>query len=102
MHALEFEGVSKSFAENDVIRDISFSVEQGEIFGLLGPNGAGKTTTIRCMLNILIPNSGFIKIDNDIVSRDTSFLKEDIGYLPGELYYPKGFSVKNLPSRELI
>ncbi|AKB18867.1 MULTISPECIES: ATP-binding cassette domain-containing protein [unclassified Methanosarcina] len=52
MHALEFEGVSTSFAEKNIIRDISFSVEKGEIFGLLGPNGAGKTTLIRLLLHI--------------------------------------------------
>jgi ABC-2 type transport system ATP-binding protein len=44
IHTVKFESVSKFFAENNVIIDISFLVKQGEIFGLLGPNGAGKTT----------------------------------------------------------
>lgn len=81
MHALEFEGVSKSFAEKNVIRNISFSVEQGEIFGLLGPNGAGKTTLIRLLLDIIKPDSGEIRIFGGSL---TPLAKDRIGYLPEE------------------
>lgn len=81
MHALEFESVSKSFAEKNVIRDISFSVEEGEIFGLLGPNGAGKTTLIRLLLDILKPDSGEIRIFGGSL---TPAAKDRIGYLPEE------------------
>ena len=81
MHALEFEGVSKSFAEKNVIRDISFSVEQGEIFGLLGPNGAGKTTLIRLLLDIIKPDSGEIRVFGSSLSPAA---KDRIGYLPEE------------------
>ncbi|AAM07708.1 TPA: ABC transporter ATP-binding protein [Methanosarcina acetivorans] len=81
MHALEFEGISKSFAEKNVIRDISFSVEQGEIFGLLGPNGAGKTTLIRLLLDIIKPDSGEIRIFGGSLS---AAAKDRIGYLPEE------------------
>lgn len=81
MHALEFEDVSKSFAEKNVIRDISFSVEKGEIFGLLGPNGAGKTTLIRLLLDILKPDSGDIRVFGGSLTSD---VKDRIGYLPEE------------------
>lgn len=81
MHALEFEGVSKAFAEKNVIRDISFSVEQGEIFGLLGPNGAGKTTLIRLLLDIIKPDSGEIRVFGGPLSPAA---KDRIGYLPEE------------------
>ncbi len=81
MHVVEVEGVSKSFGETDVIRDISFSVEQGEIFGLLGPNGAGKTTLIRMLLDIIRPDSGDIRVFG--ASLDPAG-KDLIGYLPEE------------------
>ncbi|WP_048050610.1 ABC transporter ATP-binding protein [Methanosarcina soligelidi] len=81
MHALEFKGVSKSFAEKNVIRDISFSVEKGEIFGLLGPNGAGKTTLIRLLLDIIKPDSGEIHVFGSSL---TAAGKDRIGYLPEE------------------
>ena len=88
--------LTKFYGKTVGIKDLTLNIKEGEIFGFLGPNGAGKTTTIRCMLNILIPNQGSVKINDEIVSRNSSHLKNDIGYLPGELYYPKGFSVKNL------
>ncbi len=81
MHVVEVEGVSKSFGGKDVIRDISFSVEKGEIFGLLGPNGAGKTTLIRMLLDIIRPDSGEIRVFG--ASLDPSG-KDRIGYLPEE------------------
>ena len=55
MIILELEHVSKSYSNKQIIDNISFSVDQGEIFGLLGPNGAGKTTTLRMMLDIIKP-----------------------------------------------
>ena len=88
--------LTKFYGKTVGIKDLTLNIKEGEIFGFLGPNGAGKTTTIRCMLNILIPNQGSVNINGEIVSRNSSHLKNDIGYLPGELYYPKGFSVKNL------
>ena len=107
MHALEFEGVSKSFAEKNVISDISFSVEQGEIFGLLGPNGAGKTTLIRLLLDILKPDSGEIRVFGG--SLDPA-AKDRIGYLPEErgLYRKTKLldmlvylaQLKNVPTKE--
>ena len=60
MIILELEHVSKSYNTKKIIDNISFSVDQGEIFGLLGPNGAGKTTTLRMMLDIIKPESGNI------------------------------------------
>jgi ABC-2 type transport system ATP-binding protein len=81
MHALEFENVSKSFAEKNVIRDISFSVDKGEIFGLLGPNGAGKTTLIRLLLDIIKPDSGEVRVFGGPL---TAAGKDRIGYLPEE------------------
>ncbi|AKB23750.1 ABC transporter, ATP-binding protein [Methanosarcina sp. MTP4] len=81
MHVVEVEGVSKSFGGTDVIRDISFSVEKGEIFGLLGPNGAGKTTLIRMLLDIIRPDSGEIRVFG--ASLDPAG-KDRIGYLPEE------------------
>lgn len=81
MHTVEFESVSKSFAEKSVINNISFSVRQGEIFGLLGPNGAGKTTLIRLLLDIIKPDVGNICV----FGAPLNFAAKDkIGYLPEE------------------
>jgi ABC-2 type transport system ATP-binding protein len=81
MLTVEFESVSKSFAEKSVIKDISFSVRQGEIFGLLGPNGAGKTTLIRLLLDIIKPDVGKILVFGAPLNYAA---KDKIGYLPEE------------------
>lgn len=61
---IEVENLVKSFGEIHAVRDISFSVDQGEIFAFLGPNGAGKTTTIKMLTTLLRPTSGRISIDS--------------------------------------
>jgi len=60
---IEVENLVKSFGEIQAVRDISFNVDQGEIFAFLGPNGAGKTTTIKMLTTLLRPTSGRISID---------------------------------------
>lgn len=58
MNVIEISGLSKTFAGRPVLRDVSFSVQEGEVFGYLGPNGAGKTTTMRILIGLLRPTSG--------------------------------------------
>jgi ABC-2 type transport system ATP-binding protein len=81
MLTVEFESVSKSFAEKSIINDVSFSVRPGEIFGLLGPNGAGKTTLIRLLLDIIKPDFGKILVFGTPLNFAA---KDKIGYLPEE------------------
>lgn len=73
--------VTKSFGSLRAVDDVSFSVEQGEIFGLLGPNGAGKTTTIRILLDIFKPDSGTVSILGGPMTEEK---KNRLGYLPEE------------------
>ena len=68
--AIRLEGISKKLGEREVLRDVSFIVKQGDVFGYLGPNGAGKTTTIRILLGLLQPTSGKATILGEDVSRD--------------------------------
>lgn len=66
----------------DVLRDVSFEVGQGEIFGFIGPNGAGKTTTIRVMTTLLEPMAGRVEIDGLDVTLDPDKVRKLIGYMP--------------------
>jgi len=87
MAILEVEKISKSFGALKAVNEVSFSVEQGHIYGLLGPNGAGKTTAIRMIMNILIPDAGRIALFGQNMN---DRLKNKIGYLPEERgVYPK-------------
>lgn len=81
MTIVRIDGVTKRFNDFVAVRDLSFSVSQGSVFGLLGPNGAGKTTTIRMITNIFAPDEGTIEIMGATPSQQ---LQQRIGYLPEE------------------
>jgi ABC-2 type transport system ATP-binding protein len=70
------------FGRQDVLRDVSFEVGHGEIFGFIGPNGAGKTTTIRIMTTLLEPIAGRVEIDGFDVAVDPEAVRRIIGYMP--------------------
>jgi ABC-2 type transport system ATP-binding protein len=79
--AVEVSHLSKRFGATQAVDDVSFAVQNGEIFGLLGPNGAGKTTTIRMMLDIFKPDSGSVSLFGGTMEQAK---KKRIGYLPEE------------------
>ncbi len=59
---IEVRDISKKFGNFHAVKDVSFEVDRGDVFGFLGPNGAGKSTSIRCMLSLITPDSGSIKL----------------------------------------
>jgi ABC-2 type transport system ATP-binding protein len=82
MAVLSLEHVYKSFGNTEVIRDLSFSVEEHSVFGFLGKNGAGKTTTMKMVLGFLKQDTGIIRVCGDIVSYGNTKTNKSIGYLP--------------------
>ena len=88
--------LKKSYGKIQAVNGISMSVEHGEIFGFLGPNGAGKTTTIRCMLDVIRPTSGTIRILGLDAQRDKLALHQNIGYLPGDVHLPGQMTGKQI------
>ena len=81
MKVLSVQKVNKAFESVHAVKDLTFSVEGGKVFGLLGPNGAGKTTTIRMIMQILLPDSGSIEIFGKPLAPS---LADRIGYMPEE------------------
>ena len=82
MNILELHHLKKYFATQKAVDDISFDIEQGNIFGLLGPNGAGKTTLIRMITGIFFPDEGEIIFDGKKFDPLADITK--IGYMPEE------------------
>lgn len=82
---IEIKNLKKHFGKVKAVDGIDISVERGEIFGFLGPNGAGKTTAIRCMMDFIRPVAGEIKILGRDAQIDSTELKKQIGYLPGNV-----------------
>ena len=81
---LSVEALSKKYAKIQGAKDISFQVEQGEVFALIGPNGAGKTTTIRMIATLLTPTEGDATVNGFSVVKQPAKVRERITYLPDE------------------
>jgi ABC-2 type transport system ATP-binding protein len=78
------------------IEDVSFNVQEGEIFGFIGPNGAGKSTTIRTLLALIYPTSGSATIFGKDCIQFGHEIRRDIGYLPSEVFYYDNMKVIDL------
>ncbi|HEX6001987.1 MAG TPA: ABC transporter ATP-binding protein [Hyphomicrobiaceae bacterium] len=79
---IQLDGLGKQYGDFTAVRDLTFAVAGGEVFGFLGPNGAGKTTTIRMMMGILVPSCGRVSIDGLDCQAQRVEVKRRVGYLP--------------------
>ena len=85
MHAIEVDSLTKKFGDFKAIDNISFDVEEGEIFGFLGPNGAGKSTTMMILTTLLKPSSGKVLVGGHDIMSDAKKVREKIGYVQQEI-----------------
>lgn len=76
---VKVEGLSKRFGQFEAVKDVSFSVNRGDVFGFLGPNGAGKSTTIRCLLSLIQPDNGTISLFGSSYKNNRSGILSRIG-----------------------
>lgn len=97
IEAVFLENLQKSYGNIQAIKNISFTVHQGEIFGILGPNGAGKTTTIRCLTTLAKPDSGVIKVAGIDAIAKPKLVRQKLGYVAQEVALDK-----ILTGRELL
>lgn len=96
MNIIEINNLTKYYGKARGIIDVSFNVEEGEIFGFIGPNGAGKSTTIRTLLSLIYPTSGSAKIFGKDCVEYGDEIKKEIGYLPSEVFYYDNMKVIDL------
>lgn len=97
MSVIEIDRLKKVYGNAAAIEDVSFSVEQGEIFGFVGPNGAGKSTTIKLLLNLIYPTDGTAAIMGKHIVSESEQIKRFTAYVPSEVrLYP------HLTVRELL
>jgi len=91
---IESSGISKKFGETQALKDITFSVNESEIFGFIGPDGAGKTTLFRIITTLLLPDEGEMRVlGMDCVSGYKE-LRRNIGYMPGRFSLYQDLSVE--------
>jgi ABC-2 type transport system ATP-binding protein len=81
---IEVAGLTKNYGSFLAVSDLSFSVQRGEVMGLVGPNGAGKTTTLRCLVGIIPPAGGAIRICGCSLKDDPIGAKRQLAFMPDE------------------
>jgi ABC-2 type transport system ATP-binding protein len=94
-NAIEIHDLHKSYGKVEALQGVNVEVKRGELFGFLGPNGAGKTTTIRCMLDMIRPQSGTIRVLGIDPQKNPKAVHAQVGYLPGELNIEANLRVKD-------
>jgi len=97
MAAIEVKNLVKKYGTIDAVKDVSFTVNNGEIFGLIGPNGAGKTTVLRIISTILRITSGSVKVLDYDLYKNAGEIRKMISYLPED-----AGAYKNLKGREYL
>lgn len=96
MTVIETHDLTKFYGKSRGIENVNLSVEEGEIFGFIGPNGAGKSTAIRTLLGLIKATSGSATIFGKDIVKDGPAIREEIGYLPSEVFYYDNMRVRDL------
>jgi ABC-2 type transport system ATP-binding protein len=91
---IETEGLTKRYGRQTAVENLSFTVEEGEIFGFLGPNGAGKTTTLLMLLGLTEPSSGSARVLGFDPVREPLAVKSAVGYLPEQVGFYTDLTAK--------
>jgi ABC-2 type transport system ATP-binding protein len=96
MYAIETNSLTKFYGKSRGIIDLNLRVKEGEIFGFIGPNGAGKSTAIRLFLSLLFPSKGSGKIFEYDIVRQSTKIKQIVGFVPSEVHYYDNMKVGEL------
>lgn len=92
---IEVKDLHKKFGKNEVLKGIDLNIERGGIFSVLGPNGSGKTTLIKCILGMVLPDSGAISVDGKPLKNNFKY-RNEIDYLPQIANFPGNLKVNEL------
>ncbi len=95
-NAIEIKNLTKKYDDSFKLGEININIPSGQIVGLIGENGAGKTTLIKSILNIIKKDTGTIKIFNKDVNKDERIIKEDIGVVLDDMFFPEVLTVKDI------
>ncbi|MEA1875035.1 MAG: ABC transporter ATP-binding protein [Bacteroidota bacterium] len=94
MSEIRIENISKNYGKVQALKNVSFRVKSGELFGLIGPDGAGKSSLIRMITSLLLPDSGSIHLGKYNVVNDYKLIRRLIGYMPGKFSLYQDLTVK--------
>ncbi len=94
MKTIEINNISKSYGQTAALSGVTFSVEEGELFGLIGPDGAGKSTLFRILTTLLIPDQGQATVAGWNTVKDYAEIRRHVGYMPGKFSLYQDLSVE--------
>lgn len=92
---IRIEHISKRFRRLQALQDITVTMEKGQVISLIGPNGSGKTTLIKCILGLVRPDRGSIRVNDQLITTDPAYRKE-VGYMPQIGRYPDNMKIRQL------
>jgi ABC-type multidrug transport system ATPase subunit len=93
---IRVEHLTKRFGKTSAANDVSFTVNQGEVFAFLGPNGGGKTTTLKCLVGLNIPTAGRIEVNGLDILRYPRESRQCISYLPQRVVFPENQTAREV------
>ena len=96
MEILKIEKLTKYYGKVLGVKNLSLSLNEGEIFGFIGPNGAGKSTTIKAIMNLINKTSGNVYLNGELFTKEKIELKKIIGYLPSEISLYEDLTVREM------
>ena len=94
MQAVTLHNITKTYGQTVAVDNVSFSVNQGELFGLIGPDGAGKTSIFRMLTTLLLPDGGTASVDGFDVVKDYKSIRNTVGYMPGKFSLYQDLSIE--------
>ncbi|MDD4921793.1 MAG: ABC transporter ATP-binding protein [Bacteroidales bacterium] len=94
MIPVQVKNISKNYGKVQALRDVSFEVNEGEIFGIIGPDGAGKTTLFRILTTLILADQGTATVDGFDVVKDYKQIRNRVGYMPGRFSLYQDLSVE--------
>ena len=94
--AVLIQNLKKFYGKVEAVKDVSFQIQPGEIFGLLGPNGAGKTTTLRCLCSLATPDAGTLEVSGVSVRKYPRAARQLLGYIAQEVALDKVLTGREL------
>ncbi|MBR1933781.1 MAG: ABC transporter ATP-binding protein [Prevotella sp.] len=94
MNAIEVNALSKSYGRVKALDEVTFAVDQGEVFGLIGPDGAGKTTVFRTLCTLLLPDKGTATVEGFDVVTQMKEIRRRVGYMPGRFSLYQDLTVR--------
>lgn len=92
--SVNIEHLHKSYKKNEAVKNVSLSVDKGELFGMIGPDGAGKTTIFRILTTLLLPTKGNATVEDFDVVKDYKKIRNIVGYMPGRFSLYQDLSVE--------